>query len=99
MEFAHTTTRDVGKISRIHNRLTAKSGEHQTHQIRAGGFDRFAGGKLGGSGNPAMTLGMTDAQLTDVGNALATPVASEITAYDQTGMSRSGKNFIGATVR
>lgn len=55
--------------------------------------------KLIGSGNPALTLGMTEAQLIDLGNALPVLVPASIIGFDQTGESRSSKPYIGATVK
>lgn len=55
--------------------------------------------KLIGSGNPALTNGMNDVQLTELGNTLSTAVPASIIAFDQTGESRSGKAYIGATVK
>lgn len=55
--------------------------------------------KLTGSSNPALTNGMNDVQLTELGNTLSTSVPASIIAFDQTGESRSGKAYIGATVK
>lgn len=55
--------------------------------------------KLTGSNNPAFTDGMTEAELTTLGTTLSTPVPADIITFDQTGESRNGKPYIGATVR
>lgn len=52
--------------------------------------------KLTGTSNPAMTNGMTTAQLTTLGASLATPVPSTIIINDQLGASRATKTYIGA---
>jgi hypothetical protein len=55
--------------------------------------------KLTGSNNPALTLGMTQTQLTDLGNTFPITIPGEIIGFDQTGESRNGKPYIGATVK
>lgn len=52
--------------------------------------------KLLGSGNPALTNGMSVSQLTTLGASLATPVPTTIITNDQIGSSRATKAYIGA---
>lgn len=55
--------------------------------------------KLLGTGNPALTNGMTVAELTTLGASLATQVPAAIISFDQIGNSRSGKTQMGALVQ
>ena len=52
--------------------------------------------KLLGTPNPAVTNGMTAAELTTLGASLATPVPAAIISFDQIGGNRSGKTRMGA---
>lgn len=55
--------------------------------------------KLSGSGNPALSNGMTAAQLSTAGASFSLPVPESIAAFDQTGESRISKPYVGATVK
>lgn len=52
--------------------------------------------KLLGTGNPAITNGMSSVELTSLGASLATAVPASIISFDQIGGSRSGKMHMGA---
>ena len=53
---------------------------------------------LTGSSNPALTNGMPVSALTALGLGYTSEIPEEVIAYDQRGVSRSGKTAIGAWV-
>lgn len=54
---------------------------------------------LTGENNPAVTLGMSSAQLLILGIGYDPMIAEGIITFDQTGLTRSGKTTIGACVK